>query len=190
MPRRNGDRDRARIAAQAARLILEHGLSDWAVAKRKAARQLMLDERAALPGDDEVEEALTAHQALFGGAAQAQTLLRKRSEALRWMRDLDSWSPRLTGGVAAGWAGDHSDIRIELVADDAKAVELALVNRGVAYRAAPPAASGAAELRIDEAAGCVRLVVLTPALARQRPRTRGQARPSLDADAVEALVRG
>ena len=194
MARRAGGReevrDRARIAAAAARLILEHGISDWSLAKRKAAHQLMLDARAALPGDDEIEDALGAHQSLFGGAAQAEALARMRGEALRWMRELAAWSPRLTGGVAAGWAGDHNEIRIELVVDDAKPVELALINRGVAYRAAPHSANGAAELGIDGPAGRVRLVLLTPAVARQRPRVRGRPRPSLDAEAVEALIRG
>lgn len=193
MPRRatgrEEARDRARIAAVAARLILEHGISDWSLAKRKAAHQLMLDARAALPADDEIEDALAAHQSLFGGASQAEALARMRAEALQWMRDLAAWSPRLTGGVAAGWAGDHNDIRIELVADDAKTVELALINRGVVYRVAPSGTNGGAELRIDATAGSVRLVVLTPAVARQRPRGRGRPRPSLDADAVEALLR-
>ncbi|HEX8739370.1 MAG TPA: hypothetical protein VF925_04440 [Casimicrobiaceae bacterium] len=193
MPRRAGGReearDRARIAAVAARLILEHGISDWSLAKRKAAHQLMLDARAALPADDEIEDALAAHQSLFGGASQVEALARMRAEALRWMRDLAAWSPRLTGGVAAGWAGDHNEIRIELVADDAKAVELALINGGVVYRVAPSGTNGGAELAIDAPGGSVRLVVLTPAIARQRPRARGRPRPSLDAEAVEALLR-
>lgn len=190
MQDRHTGRDRARIAATAARLILEHGIGDWSAAKRKAAHQLLLDTRGALPDDDEVEEALIAHQSLFGGTSQAETLARKRSEALRWMRDLAAWSPRLTGAVAAGWAGEHSDIRIELITDEAKAVEFALVNRGVAYRVAPRPANGAAELRFDTAAGSVCLVVLPPAIARQRPRARGRGRPELDADAVAMLLAG
>jgi phage tail protein X len=44
--------DRARIADVAARLIAEHGIADWSLAKRKALRQLMLPDRTALPGDD------------------------------------------------------------------------------------------------------------------------------------------
>src|SRR5690242_11299913 len=47
------DQNRQRIAQTAARLIVEHGISDWSHAKRKAARQLMLSEYQALPGDDE-----------------------------------------------------------------------------------------------------------------------------------------
>ena len=52
------NQNRVRIAQAAARLIVEHGITDWTLAKRKAARQLMLPEREALPGDDEVAAAL------------------------------------------------------------------------------------------------------------------------------------
>src|SRR5256885_16951922 len=82
------DQTRERIAQVAARLILEHGITDWSLAKRKAARQLMLSERDGLPGDDEVEAALADHQALYGGDEQAATLRAQREEALRWMRRL------------------------------------------------------------------------------------------------------
>ena len=80
--------NRTRIAQAAARLIAEHGLTDWSLAKRKAARQLMLSEREALPDDGEVEAALAAHHALFGGDAHAAALRRQREEALKWMRRL------------------------------------------------------------------------------------------------------
>jgi hypothetical protein len=189
-----GSRDlqkRARIADLAARLIVEHGLADWSLAKRKAARQLMLETSCALPGDDEVEAALVAHHALFGGEAHAASLRRQRTEALRWLRDLARFDPVLTGGVAAGWASEHSDIRIELVADDAKAVELALINRGVAYRAASALQEGAAEIHVDTPAGGLRLRVRTAAMARQRPRRDRQGREEmrLDADAVAELLK-
>jgi len=163
--------DRARIADAAARLIAEHGLSDWSLAKRKAVRQLMLPERTALPGDNEIAAALTAHHALFGGDEHAATLRAQREEALRWLHAMAAFEPVLVGGVAAGWATEHSDIRIELVADDSKAVELSLINRDVAYRVAPNASAHAApELCIDTPRGGVRLVIRTPLGARQRPR--------------------
>jgi hypothetical protein len=183
--------NRARIADLAARLIAEHGLADWSLAKRKAARQLMLEASCALPGDDEIEAALIAHHALFGGAAHAASLRQQRAQALQWMRDLAAYEPVLTGGVAAGWASEHSDIRIELVADDAKAVELALINRGVPYRAGPASPHAAAELYVDTPAGGVRLVVRTAAMARQRPRRdrQGRAEIRLDTDAVSALLK-
>lgn len=183
--------NRARIADLAARLIAEHGLADWSLAKRKAARQLMLEASCALPGDDEIEAALIAHHALFGGAAHAASLRQQRAQALQWMRDLAAYDPVLTGGVAAGWASEHSDIRIDLVADDAKAVELALINRDVPYRAGPASPHAAAELYVDTPAGGVRLVVRTAAMARQRPRRDRQGREEirLDADALSALLK-
>jgi len=177
---------RAQIATVAARLIVEHGLADWSLAKRKAARQLMLPERVALPADDEIEEALASHHALFGGEAHAATLRRQREEALAWLRELATIEPRLVGGVAAGWATEHSDIRIELTADDSKAVELALINRDVAYRVAPGGAQQApAELLVDTPRGSVRLVVRTPFAARQRSRRE----EALDATRLAELLR-
>jgi len=163
--------NRTRIAQLAARLIAEHGIADWSLAKRKAARQLMLPEREALPADGEVEAALAEHHALFGGVAHDETLAAQRKEALAWMRRLAAFRPLLIGGVAAGWATAHSDIRVELCADDAKNVELALINDGVRYRV-PPARSreASSELHIETAHGGVRLIIIDDAGRRQRPR--------------------
>jgi hypothetical protein len=183
--------ERARIADLAARLIAEHGIADWSLAKRKAVRQLLLPERTALPSDDEIEAALVAHHALFGGDAHAATLRGQREEALTWLRELTDFAPTLVGGVAAGWATEHSDIRIELVADDSKAVELALINRNIQYRVAPGIPLHAApQLFIDTRRSGVRLIIRTPAGARQRPRRerRGADEARLDADALADLL--
>jgi hypothetical protein len=177
--------NRARIADLAARLIAEHGLSDWSLAKRKAVRQLMLPERSTLPGDDEIEAALAAHHSLFGGDEHAATLHAQREEALTWLRALAEFTPMLVGGVAAGWATEHSDIRIELVADDSKAVELALINRNIAYRVAPSISQHTApELLIDTPHGDVRLIVRTLFGARQRRREEVR----LDAEALAEML--
>jgi len=163
--------DRTRIADMAARLIAEHGIADWSLAKRKAVRQLMLPERTALPGDDEIEAALAVHHSLFGGEAHDATLRQQREEALTWLRELADFSPVLVGGVAAGWATEYSDIRIELIADDSKEVELMLINHSIPYRVAPGHDQpGSTELLVDTRRGGVALVVRTPAIARQRPR--------------------
>lgn len=182
--------NRARIADLAARLIAEHGLSDWSLAKRKAARQLMLPERTTLPGDDEIESALAAHHALFGGEAHATTLRAQREEALAWLGHLAQFEPALVGGVAAGWATAHSDIRIELVADDSKSVELALINANVGYRVAPgvPQHSGP-ELLVDTGRGRVRLIVRTRFAARQRRRDELRMDAAALAAALESDAR-
>jgi hypothetical protein len=179
--------DRERIAQAAARLIAEHGLTDWAHAKRKAARQLMLPESSALPSNDEIEAALATYHALFDAQAHEASLEGQRREALVWMRRFAPWEPLLVGGVAAGWASAHSDIRLELVADDAKAVEIALANDGVRYAALPQGASDAgAQILIETPAGGVRVAVLTRQERRNRPRRDDE--PRLDAAAVAALL--
>ena len=182
--------ERASIAQLAARLIAEHGIADWSLAKRKAARQLLLPERAALPGDDEIEEALRDYHALFGGEAHEATLRSQREEALLWMKRLAAFRPLLVGGVAEGWATEHSDIRIDLAADDSKSVEMALVNGGCTYKSLPERSGESPELAIPTRRGVVRLTVRTLGAARQRPRRdrHGQEETRLDAASVEALL--
>jgi len=182
---------RAGVAQVAAQLIAEHGIGDWSLAKRKAARQLGLPERAALPGDDEVEAALLDYHAIFGGEAHREMLREKREEALLWMRRLADFRPVLVGGVAGGWATEHSDVRIDLVTDDGKAVELLLINQGCEYRHAPSRhADDTMELWIDTPRTGVRLRVRTHREARQVPRRNrhGQESLRLDAAAVAALL--
>jgi hypothetical protein len=184
-----GAQDRVRVAQVAARLIAEHGITDWSLAKRKAVRQLMLPDRQALPGDDEIEAALLDYHALFGGSAHAARLLEQRREARNWMQRLAQFTPSLVGGVAAGWATTHSDIRLELVADDEKSVELALLNAGVAYRAMP-AAGNTHDLYIDTARGGIRISVRTPEETRQRSRRdrHGNAEARLRIEELDALL--
>jgi hypothetical protein len=185
MPLAAEEHDRERIAQVAARLIVEHGITDWARAKRKAARQLMLPERD-LPGDTEIEAALTEHQAIFGGDEHAQSLRGQREEALAWMRRLAEFRPMLVGGVAAGWAGEHNDIRLDLVADDAKAVELTLINQDIPYRVGGGPGDAPAQLYIDTPRGGLRLTVRDEREARQRPRRELEVR--LDAAALAKVL--
>ncbi len=165
------ERTRARIAQATARLIAEHGLIDWAAAKRKACRELGLPERSPLPSNDEVEQALHDYNTLFRPTSQADSLRAQRQAAMRWMDELSRWNPVLVGGAAAGWATEHSDVHLELDAEDPKEVELALINAGVDYAgAAANDPSSRVELRVaDERCG-VRLSILTPVQRRNRPR--------------------
>ena len=185
--------ERASLAQVAARMIAEHGIDDWGAAKRKAARELGLPERAALPGDDEIEDALAEYAEIFGGERHRAMLRTRRAEALVWLRNLARFEPRLVGGVAAGWATEHSDIRIELTADDAKAVEIALLNAQIAFRPFPSRADeDAYDLYVDTPRGGVRLQVRTPGAMRSRSRRDRHGRDALrlDAQAVERLLDG
>ena len=148
-----GLRNRVRIAQAAARLIAEHGLSDWAAAKRKACRELGLSGREPLPANEEIEQALRDYNSLFQPQAQAASLRAQRMMALEWMERLSPWRPLLVGGVAAGWATAHSDVRLELEAEDPKAVELGLINAGIEYTAAAPASGTVPGTRLNAGRG-------------------------------------
>jgi hypothetical protein len=176
-----GSRNRVRIAQAAARLIAEHGLSDWAAAKRKACRELGLSDREALPANEEIEQALRDYNSLFQPHAQAATLRAQRMIALDWMQHLAQWRPLLVGGVAAGWATAHSDVRLELEAEDPKAVELGLINAGIEYStAAPQSATGSlARLNAGRGTEAVRLDIVSPQQRRNRSRRNGEERLSL-----------
>jgi hypothetical protein len=169
-------RNRSRIAQTTARLIAEHGLTDWTAAKRKACRELGLPDREALPDNDEVEQALRDYNSLFLSDQQPVQLREQRLEALRWMERLSEWKPVLTGAVAAGWATAHSEVRLELEAEDAKGVELALINAGVEYNSAPdPSGAGPrVQLYIENPRATLRLVIVSPVERRNRPR-RGRS---------------
>ena len=65
----------------------------------------------------------------------------------------------------------------KLVAHDAKAVELVLLNAGTRYRSTGADRDGAAELVLDDDAP-VRLSIRTPEQARQRGRRNGDVRLS------------
>jgi len=171
-------RTRTRIAQVTARLIAEHGLSDWSAAKRKACRELGLPAEGEWPGNDEVEQALHEYNSLFRPTAQADSLREQRTEALHWFELLKEWKPVLTGAVAAGWATPHSDLSLELEADEGKEVELALLNAGIRYGPAPSRndSNSIAQLRIEDAAQPVRLTIMTPAQRRNRSRRVDEVR--------------
>ena len=183
--------DRTRIAQATARLIAEHGIKDWSAAKRKAAREVGLHGSAALPATEDIERALIEYHALFDADSHAGTLRAQRTEALRWMRRLARFTPRLVGGVAAGWATEHSDIRLELLCDDPKAVEMALAGEGLHYtalagRGEDNGGSSPAQLLIDTPQASVRLSIVSPVQRRSRPRRDDE--PRLDAVEVAALL--
>ena len=101
---------RARIAAAAARLMAEDGIDDFALAKRKAARQLGADEREGLPANDEVEAELEAYRALYQAEEHPHRIAELRTVALNAMAALESFRPYLTGPVLTGLAGPYAQI--------------------------------------------------------------------------------
>ena len=124
---------RARIAAVAARLMAEDGLDDFALAKRKAARQLGAESTQSLPKNEEIETELRAYQSLYQGEEQRERIRYLRTRALEAMHLLDRFRPHLAGAVLRGTAGRYSDIDLQLFTDDGKAVEHFLLSQNIAY---------------------------------------------------------
>ena len=124
---------RARIAAAAARLMAEDGIDDFALAKRKAARQLGAPQSEALPGNDEVEAELRAYRALYQADEHAERISELRRIALDAMRAFERFHPYLTGPVLKGTAGPYAEIELQLFPASPKDVEIFLLERGLSF---------------------------------------------------------
>jgi len=124
---------RIRIAAAAARLMAEDGIDNFALAKRKAARQLGAADTESLPTNDEIEAELRDYRALYQADEHPERIAELRRVALDAMRALERFSPYLTGPVLKGIAGPYAEIDLQLYPDSAKDVELFLLERNIAF---------------------------------------------------------
>lgn len=124
---------RVQIAHQAAKLIAEGGITDHALAKRKAARQLGASDTQHLPSNQEIDDALHSYRAIYQQDSHPAILRQLREDALDMMRQFSSFHPYLTGSVLSGTAGAHSDINLMLFSDDEKAVLLFLLKHKLEF---------------------------------------------------------
>jgi hypothetical protein len=137
MPRRrNNESDRARqvLAQEAARIIVDHGIRDYRVAKQKAAERLGVGTRGFLPGNAEVESAVAEYLQLFGGESHSDLLRLMRTAALSAMELLAEFSPRLVGPVLAGTADENSAVNLHLFTDSPEMVAMEIGDMGIAFR--------------------------------------------------------
>ena len=137
MPRRrNNESERARqvLAQEAARIIVDHGIRDYRVAKQKAAERLGVGTRGSLPGNAEVESAVAEYLQLFGGDSHADLLRLMRTAALSAMELLADFSPRLVGPVLAGTADENSAVNLHLFTDSPEMVAMEIGDMGIAFR--------------------------------------------------------
>lgn len=127
------DNLRRALAQEAARIMSEHGIRDFLVAKRKAAERFGVTDSAVLPKNIEIETALAEYQRLFGGDSHVESLYAQRTAALEAMRQLVEFEPRLVGAVLSGTATEHSDVQLHLFADRAESVAIKLMDAGIAH---------------------------------------------------------
>lgn len=124
---------RRAIAQEAARIMSEHGIDDYLLAKRKAAERLGVADGASLPKNTEIEAALVEYQRLFVADSHSRSLHEQRCAALIAMQLLQEFEPRLVGPVLAGTATQHADVDLHLFADRAEAVTLKLMERRIPH---------------------------------------------------------
>ena len=120
------------IAQTAAALVVDEGL-EYGPAKRRALKQLGLPARTALPSNEQVEDAVREHLALFCADTQLLELQALRRLALLWMERLAQFRPYVGGAVWRGTATRLTDVYLQLFCDDSKSAEIALIDKGVDY---------------------------------------------------------
>jgi predicted nucleotidyltransferase len=129
-------RIRQQIALLAARLMYERTESEYFTAKRKAARQLGLEYRFHphdLPSNAEIRDHIQALANMYEGDTRTQNLRAMRLAALRMMRLLSQFRPRLIGSTLTGHTRKGSDIDLHLFSNNLSSVTAALDEQGYAY---------------------------------------------------------
>lgn len=128
------ERERQVVAQEAARIIVDHGVRDYRIAKQKAADRLGMNNRGSLPGNAEIEVAVSEHLKIFGGESHEDHLRLMRVAALSAMELLSQFTPRLVGPVLVGTADENSAVNLHAFADSAESVAMELANIGINYK--------------------------------------------------------
>jgi hypothetical protein len=110
---------RQAIALEAARLMYERVESEYYTAKRKAAKRLCRRgvKPEELPSNAEIREQIQVFARIHEGDKRTEHLRDMRLEALRLMRLLRAYRPRLIGSVMTGHTRKGSDIDIHIFCD-------------------------------------------------------------------------
>src|SRR5713101_4977706 len=126
---------RRQIALDAARLMYERVESEYYTAKRKAAKQLCRKgvKPEDLPSNAEIREQIQHFARIHEGDRRTENLRDMRLEALRLMRLLRAFRPRLIGSVMTGHVRKGSDIDIHVFTDSVGLVTDILENEGYQF---------------------------------------------------------
>jgi hypothetical protein len=189
------DHLRSAVAQEAARLMAEHGIQDFLVAKRKAAERYGVMDTSLLPKNTEIEAALMSHQRLFGGAKHEHSLQEQRRVALRAMQVLEKFEPRLVGAVLTGSATQYADIQLHVFSDSPESVYMQLMDARYDYevferrvRMSPERQISVPSVRFEMGDETVEAFVFPKDGIRQAPVSPVDGKPMRRADARE--VRG
>src|SRR5438874_5993741 len=125
---------RYQIAFEAARLMCRRVESEYFSAKRKAARRLGRDAKPDdLPSNAEIRDLIQTFARLHEGERRTANLRSMRLAALRLMRILRAFQPRLIGSVMTGHVRKGSDIDLHVFSDSPHLVTDLLEQEGLQY---------------------------------------------------------
>src|SRR6266481_818367 len=129
------DKLRREIALQAARLMYERVESEYYTAKRKAAKRLCRRgvKPEDLPSNAEIRDQIQLFARIHEGDKRTQHLQEMRLEALRLMRQLRAFRPRLIGSVMTGRVRKGSDIDLHVFTDSPALVSETLEREGYQF---------------------------------------------------------
>src|SRR2546423_1857064 len=121
LERMANDKRRQAIALEAARLMYERVESEYYTAKRKAAKRLCRRgcKPEDLPSNAEIRDLIQTFARLHEGEKRTANLRAMRLEALKLMRRLRQFKPRLIGSVMTGHVRAGSDIDLHLFPEGA-----------------------------------------------------------------------
>ena len=130
-------RIRRQLALLAARLMYDRQESEYFTAKRKAARQLGVEYRYRpkdLPSNREIRDQIQALANLYEGEQRHRNLRDMRLDAVRMMRLLCAFHPKLIGSVLTGHVRKGSDVDIHVFSDHPSAVLTVIEDERLAFR--------------------------------------------------------
>lgn len=124
----NKSKLRRQIAWQAACLMYHRQESEYYRAKLKAARRVYRGwvRPADLPSNAEIREQVQTLARLYEGNTRTDALREMRLEALRVMRTMARFRPRLVGSALTGHIRKGSDIDLHVFSDSVEAITAAL----------------------------------------------------------------
>lgn len=129
------DKLRTSIAIEAARLMYQRIESEYYTAKRKAAKRLCRRgvKPEDLPSNAEIRDQIQMFARMHEGKERTRHLREMRLQALKLMRALRAFKPRLIGSVMTGHVRKGSDIDIHLFTDSIALVTDILKREGYQF---------------------------------------------------------
>ena len=126
---------RRQIAWDAARRLYGREESEYYRAKMKAARQICRSwvKPVDLPSNVEIRDQVQLMARIYEGGQREANLRDMRLEALRVLRILHRFRPRLIGSVLTGHIRKGSDIDIHVFSDSIQAVAITLEEEGIVF---------------------------------------------------------